>query len=103
MKLGHVVQWGNPEEGGNGDDTNCIVSATSFEEAIKTAEQHFQDFHKTYMNGKCQIVHELGQDNRPDGAAVIIIHRWIQCSANIAKMPYWHRNETTDIWERYDD
>jgi hypothetical protein len=100
MKLWHIVQWGNPEEGGNGDDAQCIVSATSFEAAVKMGEQHFQDYNPSYMDGKCHVVHLMGEDDRPDGDAVMIIYRWLQPAINPSKMPYFHRHENSNEWEK---
>jgi hypothetical protein len=99
MKLWHIVQWGNPEEGGDGDDAQCIISASSFESAVIMAEQYFQDYNPTYMNGKCHVVHMMGQDDKPDGAAVMVIYRWLQPAVNPSKMAYWYRHIHSDEWE----
>jgi hypothetical protein len=103
VKLWHVVQWGNPEEGGNGDDGQCIISASSLESAVARAEQHFQDYNPSYMAGKCHIVHLLGQDDRSDGEAVMINYRWLQPAVNPGKLPTWHRHENSEIWEKVQD
>lgn len=102
MKLWHIVQWGNPKEGGNGDDAQCIVSASSFEAAVKKGEEHFQSYDPLYMDGRCQIVHLMGQDDKPDGVPVMVIYRWLQPSVNPGKMPLWLR-ENGDVWERIDE
>lgn len=103
MKLWHIVQWGNPQEGGNGDDAQCIVSASSFEEAVSFGEQHFQDYDKDYMDGKCNVVHLIGQDERPDGKPVMVIYRWVQSAVNPSKMPCWYRHDNSSIWEKIED
>lgn len=98
MKLWHVVQWGNPIDGGNGDDAQCIISASTFDSAVAFAEQHFQEYNPTYMDGKCHVVHLLGQDDKPDGEPVMVIYRWLQPAVNPSKMPYWYRYENTAVW-----
>lgn len=103
MKLWHVVQWGNPEEGGNGDDAQCIISASSFEEAVAFGEEHFQGYNKEYMSGRCHVVHLLGQDDKPDGKPVMVIYRWLQPSVNPSKMPFWLRELNSDVWEKIED
>ena len=44
MKLWQVIQWGNKEEGPNGLDTQCIVSAANMEDAIAKGEFHFNQY-----------------------------------------------------------
>lgn len=100
MKLWRVVQWGNPVEGGNGADTQCIISAPSMKEAIQKGEEVFLDKSPNYMNGKAHNVQLLGQDDRPDGPPVVIIWCWEQAAINHARNPSWGRIFDSDEWEQ---
>lgn len=100
MKLWRVIQWGNPLEGGNGDDTSCIISASTMEEAISKGEEVFSNRDPHYMNGKSHCLHLLGEDHRPDGSPIVIVYCWEQPAINHAKTPSWGRILDTDDWEQ---
>ena len=100
MKLWRVVQWGNPKEGGDGADTQCIISAHTMEAAIQKGEEVFQTTSPGYMNGKCHNIQLLGNDDRPEGPPVVIIWCWEQAAINHAGNPSWGRIFETDEWEQ---
>lgn len=106
MNIYHVVQWGNPFEGGNGEDGQYIFAAKSFDDAVSFGEQHFKEWNAAmgksgYMRDRIHIVHFMGRNDMPDGDPVLLLSRWQSSSCNFGKMPYWCRQLNSDIWEEF--
>lgn len=96
MKLWHVAQWGNKDEGGNGPDTQCIVRANDMMKAIKIAEEHLAWWQ--FKNGETDIVMLLGDDLDNDGDEMVVIRGWIDNALNMGDYPSWHRDYHTGEW-----
>jgi hypothetical protein len=97
MKLWHVVQWGNEMEGGNGEDTNCLVRAPDMEIALALAYEHFNFHSLGWKNGICDVIMLLGEDSLDDEAKVVM-YKWKAHAFNPAKYPSWHRDPHTGEW-----
>ncbi len=96
MKLWHVAQWGNLDEGANGQDTNCIVRAPDLETAVKIAQNNFE--YLDWKDGECDVVFLMGEDNIEDDTAKIVIRDWIANAFNLGGYPSWHRDLDTGKW-----
>lgn len=96
MKLYQVIQWGNATDGGDGWDTQCIVSGQNVQSAVEKGEFHLERMSpfKPYRNGKADVVYELGQDNRPDGEAILITPCWIKSAFNLTHNPAWLKDDS---------
>lgn len=93
MKLWQVIQWGNNEDGPDGWDTQCIVSAVDMQAAIKKAAIHFPSW-EIYTKGEWEhtsadVVYLLGQDDKPDADAVLIVPVWIKPAYNLSHNRAW--------------
>jgi hypothetical protein len=96
MKLWQVIQWGNPVDGGNGPETQCIISAVDMESAIAEGNKHIQ-WHNSFVSKdthgwEAEVVYLLGEDFRPDGDPIVIVPVWVAHSFNDARSPAWHRH-----------
>lgn len=90
MKLWHIAQWGNADEGGNGQDINCIVRADDLETAVEIAELNFE--HLDWKDGQCDVIYLMGEDTLNDDKAKIIVYPWIANAFNLGGYPSWHRD-----------
>lgn len=110
MQLWQVIQWGNIVEGGNGPDTQCIVSAIDMQAAIKEGEARIEQ-HNYYMRSmpshgaaiqdwksRADVVYRLGDDPRPNDNPVVIVQVWVAHAFNMAHSPSWHREYDTNNW-----
>lgn len=101
MKLWQVIQWGNPKEGPDGKDTQCLVSAKDLESAIAIGEFHIRlQNGETYRNGRAHCVILLGHDDMPDGEAVLLTIPWLNAGFNLGRKPAWHRSYDGGEWEK---
>ncbi len=102
MKLWQVIQWGNIEDGGNGPDTQCIISAPDLQSAVREGEARLYNYHSFSDKGwkdDADVVYLLGEDHRPDGEAVVIVPVWVQNAFNMAGNPSWHRDYESKVWK----
>lgn len=97
MKLWHVIQWGNKNEGGNGPDTQCVVSAPDMSAALEKANYHFLQYNLkidgTVWKDNADVIRLLGKDDLPDGPHVLVIPVWISHAFNMNNVPTWHSNK----------
>lgn len=101
MKLWQVIQWGNKEEGPNGLDTQCIVSAANMEAAIAKGEFHFNQY---AFWKQADVIYLLGYDDRPDGDALLIVPIWLHYADNLQHNPAWFRKYWDDgTWATEDE
>lgn len=93
MKLWMISQWGNKDEGHNGEDTNCIVRSNDMMAAIAFAEQVFLGYGKDgWKEGKADVVYVLGDDGKEDDEKTkLIISVWRAHAFNLGGYPSWHR------------
>lgn len=98
MKLWHIAQWGNPKDGGNGWDTQCIVAAPDMQAAIKFGQDCIQRHNGDYRCGKADTIYHMGDDGRPDGEPVLVVRVYIDVAMNLGRYPAWHRQHETDEW-----
>jgi hypothetical protein len=98
MKLWHVAQWGNHEDGGNGADTNCIVRAPDLKTAINIAEDHFDGVMDEWNNGVADVAYLLGDDCSPLEEAKVVVRLWIDHAFNLGHYDSWHRDYDTGEW-----
>lgn len=100
MKLWHVCQWGNKNDGVNGWDTQCVVAASNLQEAVKFAETIFQDYNgPEYAGGIAHCIFLMGDDgNFLDSEAKLVIRVFVSFADNPAKCPSWHRHPETEEW-----
>lgn len=101
MKLWHACQWGNREDGVNGWDTQCIVTAIDLKSAVEKAEFHFQQMDRcgtTYRDGRADSIYLMGDDGRPDGEPQLVTRIWVDAAANLMRYPSWHRHPETNEW-----
>lgn len=96
MKLWHVAQWGNKDEGGNGPDTQCIVRADDMMKAIEIAEAHLAWWQ--FKGGQTDVVFLLGDDGVTNGEPMVVIRGWIDNALNMGNYPSWHRDLDTGEW-----
>lgn len=73
MKLWLVTQWGSPYDkvhsGANGPDTNCFVSAETFERAVELGEACLKTINGDWRNNQLDQVMLLGEnDNKEEKA-----------------------------------
>jgi hypothetical protein len=102
MKLWHVVQYGNGDEGPDGHDIQCIVSAINMEAALTKASFHFDQYnfaYKDWKKGNADAIYLLGEDNKPDGEAILTVIIWRNPGLNLGRNPAWHRKYKSDEWE----
>src|SRR5208283_210207 len=102
MKLWQVIQWGNIKDGGNGPDTQLIVSAVDIEAAVAEAKIRFE-YHHSYDHKKlwkeyADAVYLLGQDDRPDGNPIVIVPIWVANAFNMAYNASWHCDYESKEW-----
>jgi hypothetical protein len=99
MKLWHIAQWGNKEDGVNGWDTQCVVAAPNLAEAVKFAEARFQDYNgANYAGGIAHCAFLMGDDGEQDGEACLVLRVWVSFGDNPGNYPSWHRHPETDEW-----
>jgi hypothetical protein len=94
MKLWVVSQWGNKDEGPNGEDTNCVIRSNDMMEAIEFAENIFLGYMRDGWNkGKANAIYLLGDDGREDDHKTKqIIDVWRAHAFNRGGYPSWHRD-----------
>jgi hypothetical protein len=110
MQLWQVIQWGNIVEGGNGPDTQCIISAVDMQAAIKEGEFRIEH-HNLYIESmpskrpairdwpnRADVAYLLGQDHRSDGDPIVIVPVWVAHAFNMAHSPSWHRHHHDSVW-----
>jgi hypothetical protein len=103
MKLWHIAQWGNPDDGGNGPDTNCIVRANNLSSAIKIAENAFgSPYRPSWREGKADVVYLMGEDSSDKTDERVVIQVWVAHTFNFPHYKGWGRDYTTDEWESHD-
>lgn len=107
MKLWHIAQWGNPKDGGNGPDTNCIVRANTLEGAIVMAEDTFGNAHRTVMAevwraGKADVVYLMGEDASDKEEERVVIQVWVAHAFNFPGYKGWGRDYSTNEWVSHD-
>lgn len=101
MKLWFVIQWGNKDDGPNGWDTQCIVTAADMKQAIEKAQLHFTQFGNPldpYRGGKADAINLMGEDGRPDGEPQLVVRIWVAFGDNMMHNPAWFRHPETDEW-----
>lgn len=98
MKLWHVAQWGNKEEGPDGWDTQCVIRANDMEAAVKQAEFYISDYNRNYRQGQADVVYLLGDDGTISEQAKMVITIWKHPAYNLGGYPSWHRDEDTNEW-----
>ena len=99
MKLWRVAQWGNVNEGGNGEDTNCIVRANTMDSAIKITEEYFNQWGKNaFKHGITDCVMFLGEDASPLTEEKVVVRKWLEHAINLAEYPAWTREWNTNVW-----
>lgn len=98
MKLWHVIQWGNKDDGPNGWDTQCIVAATDLKSAVDKAQLHIGDFGNGYRDRLADTAHHIGDDGKPDGEAQLVIPVWVAVGINMRRIELWHRHPLTNEW-----
>lgn len=100
MKLWQVIQWGNPDEGGNGKDTQCIVSAKDLSSAVEKGFLHIERYNEGIENWETRIdtVRLLGQDDRPDGEPILIVGVWLAHAQDMPGNASWHQSHRTKEW-----
>ena len=118
MKLWQVIQWGNIKDGPNGHDTQCIISAVDMQAAIKKAELHFPMWKKSWATSasdpeqaakkdewdkSAEVVYLIGQDDKPDGEAFLVIPVWVAMGVNLSHNPAWYLNHQTQRWETHEE
>ena len=118
MKLWQVIQWGNMDDGPDGRDTQCIISAVDMQSAIKKAEIHLPYWDKDWgvhlhdekkaeekreWKHGAEVVYLIGQDDKPDGEAVLVIPVWIAMGVNLSHNPAWYLNHQTQGWETQEE
>lgn len=94
MKLWQIIQWGNPKDGGDGPDTQCVVSAMHMKDAISKAKDHLHQhnqFPKKDWTDEVDMILLLGEDQRPNGDPILVIPVWVAHAFNMANSPSWHR------------
>ena len=99
MKLWHVAQWGNREEGGNGWDTQCIVRANDLPSALTIAELHFDQFDHGWRDGKADVVYLMGDDGSVGDEPKLIVPIWIKPAFNLGRYPSWHFDLESKEWK----
>jgi len=104
MKLWHIAQWGNPKDGGDGPDTNCIVRAPDLESAIKMAEEAFSaPFRTVWREGKANVVYLMGEDEAQKPEPRIVIQVWVAHAFNFPHYKGWSRDIITNEWKSHDE
>lgn len=65
MKMWLITQWGNPgcEEGANGPDTNCFVSAETFDRALELGTEYISKRNGSWRSGHMDKVTLLGDND----------------------------------------
>jgi hypothetical protein len=96
MKLWQIVQWGNHQEGTDGQDGQILISAVDMQTAIDKASIAF-GYHNDgfdWKDGTPDVAISLGYDDRPDGEAVQLSPVLIGYAFNLGLNPAWHRHPT---------
>ena len=96
MKLWHVAQWGNKDEGGNGRDTQCVIRSNDMMSAIAQAQIHLSAY--GWRDGQADIIILLGDDGLTDQETKIVIPVWFNPAFNLGHYLSWHRVHGTDEW-----
>jgi hypothetical protein len=100
MKLWHLIQWGNKDEGANGKDTQCVVSASTMEEAIEYGSSLLRDVF-AWKDGQLDHVILLGYDEIPDGQPICVIGGWIEHGWSMRteyQHQRWFRHPENNQW-----
>jgi hypothetical protein len=101
LKLWQVAQWGNPDEGANGEDTIVLVVAKNFNRAIQLAKTYFIDYYffknvpAKWKNGEIDNIILLGE-SYGDGEEKVVVFSFIQHSLNLSHAPSWTKEN--DKW-----
>lgn len=98
MKLWHVAQWGNLEEGPDGQDTNCIVRAPNLASAVNLAEDYFKRIYQPWKDGQADVAMLMGEDTSTSDDPRIVIYSWRNPAFNLAHYPAWYRHHETNEW-----
>jgi hypothetical protein len=98
VKLWHVAQWGNPKDGPDGWDTQCIVAAPNMQAAIQFGQERFRDQNGEYRDNKADTIYHMGDDGRPDGEPRLVTRVYVDVAMNLGGYPAWHRKWDTDEW-----
>jgi hypothetical protein len=96
MKLWHVAQWGNKEDGGDGHDTQCVIRSNEMISAIEKAELHMSCF--DWKEGKADVVYLLGEDESVGDKTELVIAVWFNPAFNLAHHPAWFKDHNTNQW-----
>jgi hypothetical protein len=96
MKLWHIAQWGNKDEGVNGWDTQCVIRSNDMMLAIEKAELHMSYYDWRY--GKADVVYLLGDDGVVGDKTELAIQVWIKPALNLLSHESWHRHYETNEW-----
>lgn len=107
MKLWHIAQWGNPKDGGDGPDTNCIVRAHTLEGAIVMAEDTFSNPYRAvntevWRDGKADVAYLMGEDASDKEEERVVIQVWIAHAFNFPHYKGWARDYQTNEWISHD-
>jgi len=104
MKLWYICQWGNPDDGGDGPDTNCIVRAPDLQTAIVLAQDAFSRHYdkEQWRDCKADSVYLIGEDLSPSNEPKLITAIWIAHAYNLAGYKSWGRIFDTDQWEEHE-
>lgn len=97
MKLWIVVQWGNKEEGPNGQDTQCIIRSNDMLKAVEFGESCMQPL--KWKDGQADMIVLLGDDGMSDdGMMRTIIQPWINSAIYGGDYLSWRRHSITNEW-----
>ena len=96
MKLWHVAQWGNPQDGPNGHDTQCVIAAPDLETAIKFGSECIERRNGKFRDGLADVIYFLGEDGGLDSEPPqLVIRVWVAIADNMRHNPAWYRK----YWE----
>lgn len=95
MKLWHVVQWGNKQDGIDGHDTQCVIRSNDMLEAITKAQVHLSLL--DWKDGKADVVMLLGEDSYDGDETILVILPWVNAAPNLVRNLIWYRNQF-DHW-----
>lgn len=96
MKLWHIAQWGNKQDGIDGYDTQCIISSNDMLEAVEIAELHMSCL--DWKDGKADVIYLIGDDGCADHVTRLVIDVWINPASNRGCYPSWHKDHVANKW-----
>ncbi len=106
MKLWLVSQWGNPWEkigeyylGANGEDSNCFVSAQTFERAVELGKAALFSMNGGWRDNQLDQIMMLGENDNKEEK----VHWGFVMHAFPLVDSVWTWNKFNNHWDSKDD